>query len=59
MRDRILIGKYRISNWFEDGDDTELDSETVWIEDTTTGEGGTFSKSSLAEVIHVFYKDHF
>lgn len=47
----ITIGKYYLEI-AEDG--------TLWIEPTNAGgEGGTFSESSLEDVIDTFYKEHF
>jgi len=51
---KIKIGKYTIAEMSD-----EENCTTVWIEDTTTGEGGQFSKHALSETLDKHYKEHF
>lgn len=50
----IKIGKYTIAEMSD-----EENCSTVWIEDTTDGEGGQFSKEALLITLDAHYKAHF
>ena len=50
---KIKIGKYTITDVSDDEG-----CSSVWIEDET-GEGGTFSKEHLFDVIDKFYNEFF
>lgn len=51
---KIKIGKYTIADM-----SNEVDCKTIWIEDTTTGEGGQFSKETLLPILEKYYREHF
>lgn len=52
-RDRLKVGKYEISFW----DGTEIGG--LWVEDTTTGEGGQFHADALENALNDLWSKHF
>jgi len=53
----IKIGKYLLYH-YRDGNYPDT-CNSIWIDDSESGEGGEFSEQKLIEAIEAFYKENF
>lgn len=51
---KIKVGKYTIADMTN-----EDDCNSVWIEDTESGEGSEFGKDIFFDCVHKFYKESY